>query len=205
MVNRAPGSRTAGPSGERAEADLGPLQVDEDARRRARPRRRAYRTLVTRSWSAYDPCERFMRATSMPASMRERMPPGSRQRPEGADDLGAAHRMTTSGFGEWSRRPRGWVVDPPARTRSGQVEQLARRAVGGIGVGRLVEPTSQRSTADAAERPSAMAQTMSDWPRPASPAGRRRARWSCSRGGGRCRGRRARRRAGRAARRAPGR
>src|SRR6476646_1849147 len=44
------------------------------------------------------------------------------------------------------------------------------RSVGGIGAGRVVEPVSQVSTAAAAARPSAMAQTIRDWPRPTSPA-----------------------------------
>ena len=52
---------------------------------------------------------------------------------------------------------------PPGQTTSG-------RAVGGIGAGRVVEPIRWASTAAAAARPSAIAQTISDWPRPASPA-----------------------------------
>ncbi len=52
---------------------------------------------------------------------------------------------------------------PPDQTTSG-------RAVGGMGAGRVVEPIRCASTAAAAARPSAIAQTISDWPRPASPA-----------------------------------
>ncbi len=44
------------------------------------------------------------------------------------------------------------------------------RAVGGMGAGRFVEPIRCSSMAAAAARPSAMAQTISDCPRPASPA-----------------------------------
>ena len=43
------------------------------------------------------------------------------------------------------------------------------RADGGIGRGSLVEPDRYSSTPAAQARPSAMAQTISDWPRPASP------------------------------------
>ena len=43
------------------------------------------------------------------------------------------------------------------------------RAVGGIGRGSLVEPDRYSSTPAAQARPSAIAQTISDWPRPASP------------------------------------
>ena len=42
--------------------------------------------------------------------------------------------------------------------------------MGSIGAGSEVAPVSHSSTADAADRPSAIAQTISDWPRPASPA-----------------------------------
>ena len=55
------------------------------------------------------------------------------------------------------------VLSHPCQTESG-------RAVGGMGDGRVVEPVRYVSTAAAAERPSAIAQTISDCPRPASPA-----------------------------------
>ena len=42
--------------------------------------------------------------------------------------------------------------------------------MGSIGAGSEVAPVSHSSTAAAADRPSAIAQTISDWPRPASPA-----------------------------------
>ena len=44
------------------------------------------------------------------------------------------------------------------------------RSVGATGAGSCVSPSGYRSTAAAQARPSAIAQTMSDWPRPASPA-----------------------------------
>ena len=49
-------------------------------------------------------------------------------------------------------------------------QTIRERSVGRIGAGRALAPVRKRSTPRAAERPSAMAQTMSDWPRPASPA-----------------------------------
>ena len=54
-------------------------------------------------------------------------------------------------------------VTPTCQTTSG-------RSVGGIGTGRVVDPVRKRSTPAAAARPSAIAHTISDWPRPASPA-----------------------------------
>ncbi len=59
-------------------------------------------------------------------------------------------------------------LPPAARVPPGQTTR--GRAVGGIGAGSVVEPIRWASTAAAAARPSAMAQTISDWPRPASPA-----------------------------------
>src|SRR5690606_29999369 len=44
------------------------------------------------------------------------------------------------------------------------------RAVGGIGYGRSLRPVRWASTPRAAARPSAMAHTIRDWPRPMSPA-----------------------------------
>jgi hypothetical protein len=44
------------------------------------------------------------------------------------------------------------------------------RAVGKIGAGNCVDPSKYASTADAQLRPSAIAQTINDCPRPASPA-----------------------------------
>ena len=60
-------------------------------------------------------------------------------------------------------------------TRSGrcptvQAQTTSGRSVGLIGAGRVVEPVRYASTAAAAARPSAIAQTISDCPRPASPA-----------------------------------
>ena len=49
-------------------------------------------------------------------------------------------------------------------------DQASGRAVGGIGAGSAVVPMRQASAAAAADRPSAIAQTISDWPRPMSPA-----------------------------------
>ena len=84
---------------------------------------------------------------------------------EGADDLGSTHAPSLPGLGSFQRR------DPSeARPRTGQLQTTRGRSVGGIGTGRLVEPVRYSSTAAAAARPSAIAHTISDWPRPASPA-----------------------------------
>ena len=73
-----------------------------------------------------------------------------------------AHAVEQSGAVHSTRLPSAAHV-PPDQTTSG-------RAVGGIGAGRVVEPIRWASTAAAAARPSAIAQTIRDWPRPASPA-----------------------------------
>lgn len=49
-------------------------------------------------------------------------------------------------------------------------QTIRERSVGRIGAGSALAPVRKRSTPRAAERPSAMAHTMRDWPRPASPA-----------------------------------
>ena len=72
-------------------------------------------------------------------------------RPEGADDLGSTHLSTLPAEGVGNQ------------TASG-------RSVGGIGAGSVVPPVSCLSTQAAAARPSEIAHTISDWPRPASPA-----------------------------------
>jgi hypothetical protein len=74
----------------------------------------------------------------------------------------------TSPRGPWSVRYSGGV---PSSDQVKQPDQtISGRAVGGMGAGSRVSPVRKRSTAAAAARPSAMAQTISDWPRPASPA-----------------------------------
>src|SRR6476646_7814549 len=52
----------------------------------------------------------------------------------------------------------------------GHAHAVSGRSVGLIGLGRAEEPVRNASTPCAAARPSAMAQTISDCPRPASPA-----------------------------------
>jgi triacylglycerol lipase len=75
-----------------------------------------------------------------------------------------------------SRRERGLRArrSSEQRVRSGPAgrhpRQAMARSVGSIGRGRMSRPVRWASTPAAAERPSAMAQTISDWPRPASPA-----------------------------------
>jgi hypothetical protein len=70
---------------------------------------------------------------------------------------------------------------PPARNQPGRsgesspsvqrrAQTVSGRALGGIAVGNVVLPDSQVSTPAAQDRPSAIAQTISDCPRPASPA-----------------------------------
>ena len=154
--------------GEGAEADLGALQVDEDADAAAHLVGSGTHPLVDPLVVGVRPV-REVHAGDVHARLDEGADAllARDSGPEGADDLGAAHRMTllqaVSGDGKG---------DPADSSRDPRGRRQARscRAVGGIGAGRLVEPTSQRSTADAAERPSAIAHTMSDWPRPASPA-----------------------------------
>src|SRR4029079_6512432 len=72
-------------------------------------------------------------------------------------------RSTSGHLGRYVARPDDRLTASEAQTTNG-------RAVGGIGLGRLVAPVRYSSPAAAAARPSAIAQTISDWPRPASPA-----------------------------------
>ena len=65
--------------------------------------------------------------------------------------------------------PKRWRCGGRGAVRRGSDGEGARPS-GGPGIGSCVSPSRYRSTAAAAARPSAIAQTMSDWPRPASPA-----------------------------------
>src|SRR5215471_14456741 len=69
---------------------------------------------------------------------------------------------------------KGLTVDPepakqPQNEASGRT-QVMGRVVGTIGAGSAEEPIRYASTAAAADLPSAIAHTISDWPRPMSPA-----------------------------------
>src|SRR5829696_4275470 len=64
-------------------------------------------------------------------------------------------------------RAKGAMSLSPGRERARQT--IIWRAVGGMGRGSLVDPERYASTPAAQARPSAMAQTINDWPRPASP------------------------------------
>ncbi len=140
---------------EGAEPDLGPLQVDEDAH--------AATDGISRS--THMPVDDLVIGMLAVGQIQTRdvhsrlHEPGdglgsARGRPEGGDDLRATH-------GPQPTRKR--LQDAGGQTSSG-------RAVAGIGDGRLVAPIRNESTLAAAARPSAMAQTISDCPRPASPA-----------------------------------
>ena len=87
-------------------------------------------------------------------------------RAEGAHDLGSTHDAQPSGLDRSKQslgRPRFVRSPTPAsdHQRAGGRRDRARQA------GR---PVRYSSTAAAAARPSAIAHTISDWPRPASPA-----------------------------------
>ena len=84
---------------------------------------------------------------------------------EGADDLCSSHDFDPI---QLPRLPASHLCGLRQQIESRQT--VSGRAVGGIGAGRLVEPERYASTPAAAERPSAMAHTISDCPRPASPA-----------------------------------
>ena len=95
---------------------------------------------------------------------------GRGRRAEGADDLCSTHGSTLAAA--WNV-PTTAVrsVDPSSEaTRSDALRRRAGARSAGSGPGRVVEPVRYASTAAAAARPSAIAQTISDWPRPASPA-----------------------------------
>ena len=81
---------------------------------------------------------------------------------QGGDDLGASHRCLCSGWfvGGLAKGPRpAYAGCRPIAT-----------SVGRTGAGSAVSPIRYSSTCAAAARPSAIAHTMSDCPRPASPA-----------------------------------
>ena len=62
----------------------------------------------------------------------------------------------------------GWGCVAIAGSRTAR-QTIIWRAVGGMGRGSLVDPERYASTPAAQALPSAMAQTINDWPRPASP------------------------------------
>ena len=89
-----------------------------------------------------------------------------REGPSVAVDVLRGHRVHARQRNLVCRVSRRFAQAGDARRR----HTASERSEGRIGDGRLVEPDRKASTPAAAARPSAMAQTMSDCPRPASPA-----------------------------------
>ena len=115
-----------------------------------------------RNWSPAPACTR-----SWLSARISLVGPGTIQRrSEGRAGLGV--QVSKPHRGESRRRVETGEVNTDCRWCP--VRRRAGRSVGGIGAGSVVEPVRYLSTAAAAARPSAIAHTMSDWPRPASPA-----------------------------------
>ena len=153
--------------------------------------------------------ERFIRATSMPASTSRRSPPGWRRRGRGCRRSwrGARGEPYLRAVARWVKT--GCRRGPRARTRDSRTagQTTSGRAVGGIGAGRV--GAAGQPAVDARGRGAALGDRPDDERLAATGvAGHEdaRRRWSCTRRRARrCRARRARRRAARAAARAPGR
>ena len=140
------------------------------------------------------------RATSMPASTSSRISSGVDTAGPRVQTIFALRTASSLAARRNDSRSRAtWIRTVPDAGRRDRLRRRAGARSAGSATGRVVEPVRNASTAAAAARPSAIAQTISDWPRPASPATktpvdgggvrRRRAR--------RCRARRGRRRAAR--------
>ena len=129
--------------------------------RRALPRRRPYRRPRGRwhgSWGGATPPEaqRLLSRAGAPGTLRRSAP---RQK-------SAAPALPVGGGGQAPRLFRTTLYGTSGDGR----HTVSARSVGLMGAGRALAPVRKRSTPLAAERPSAMAHTISDWPRPASPA-----------------------------------
>src|SRR5690606_22536965 len=148
--------------GELAEADLGALEVDEDGDGLPGVRGRAphvrVHLLVHRMRTVAE-----VHAGDVDAGIDDgtQVLITRRGGTQGRDDLGSSH---------FSFSVSGVVVVGHAVAARAFAQSPIPRSEGRTGAGSWVSPSRKRSTAAATARPSAIAHTMSDWPRPASPA-----------------------------------